>query len=535
MNYSIIHVALAYAAGTVLGAKIPISPPLENLYVTAAIVAGLSVLLGRRYRVLLRGLLVAIALLGFLRAQSVKLPEAFLYRRAPYLKELTGTIASYPELAEGYTAFELAPDHLPGKIRVTCFWNDTESTRLFYGDRLFLTGKTQIPERFADFDYRAYLAQCGVFATLAVDGEKGVERMGSGGHSLMRWGDRLRQHLIAQLYHTLSPEEAGLISSLLFGERAALEPTLEGVFQRTGLMHLLAVSGLHLGVFLAGFWMLLRWSGLRPALVYPLIGLFVLCALWVVGPRVSLVRAALLFAFLGFGSVLADLGVIFRRWVQPLHGLAAAALVILVVRPGATFDVGFQLSFAATAGILIVLHRSFSGWNWMSGWTRGGVRRRILRYPLTLLIVSAAAQMGALPFILYHFAVFHPYILFANLVAVPLVTGVLWMALLVLIFFCTPCTGFMVTLLQYALRLLIDFVEWLGAMPGCQLDAPPWMGIWVGGMVGYGVAAVFILTRLRRAPGSGYRSRRLHDGLERSLDWGGTGDNDRAGSVRLRR
>ena len=502
MNYSIIHIALAYAVGTVLGSKIPASPSLENLYVTAAIIAGLAVLLGRRYRVLLRGLLVAIALLGFLRAQSVKLTEACLYRRAPNLKEITGTNVSYPELAGDYTAFEFTPDHLPGKIRVTCFWDEEKRQQLLYGDCLYLIGEVQVPVRFPDFDYRAYLARCGVFATMTVAGKKDVERIGSGGHSWLRWGDRLRQQLIAQLYNTLTPQEAGLISSLLFGERAALDPELEAAFQRTGLMHLLAVSGLHLGVFLAGFWALLRWSGLRPALVYPLIGLFVLCALWIVGPRVSLVRAALLFAFLGFGSVLADLGVILRRWVHSLRGLAAAALVILAVRPGATSDVGFQLSFAATGAILLVLHRSSSVWNWMTGWTGGGGQRRILRYPLTLLIVSAAAQAGALPFILYHFAVFHPYILFANLVAVPLVTGALWMALLVLILSCTPCAGFMVTLLQYALGLLIDFVEWLNAMPGCQLDAPPWMGIWLGGMVCYSVAAAFILTRLRRAPES---------------------------------
>jgi competence protein ComEC len=538
MTYSIIHIMVAYATGAGIGIQIPLFLPPATVYGAAAALLVLSVLGGRRRRRLLSGLLVSIALLGFMRAQAVKLPET-LYRRASYLTEVTGTIVSYPELARDSTAFEFAPDHLPGKIRITCFWNDTEPARLFYGDRLFLTGKVRIPERFGEFDYRAYLARRGIFATMTVEGKTGAERIGTGGNTAMRWGDRTRQRLFAELEESFSPVEAGLVRSLLLGERSALEPELEEGFRRTGLMHLLAVSGLHLSVFLAGFWALLRLSGLRPALTYPVIGLFVLGALWVVGPRVSLIRAALLFAFLGFGSVLADLGATLRCWVRPSRGLAAAALVILAVRPGALFDAGFQLSFGATGGILFVLRRSSTLWNWMNERMGGGARRRILHYPFTLLLVSAAAQMGALPFMLYHFATFHPYILLANLIAIPLVTGVLWISVFTVICLCVSGTSLMTTLLQSVLRSLIGVVEWLAALPGCQLAAPPWMGIWVGGMVCYGVAAAFILTYLRHVPENRYRSRplprHLRDRFERSLGGEGTRDNERAGSKRLRR
>ena len=535
MNYSIIHVALAYAAGTLLGAKLPVSLPSEILYIPALVIAGLSILPDRRHRVLMRGLLIAVAFFGLLRAQSAKIPEPFLYRRAPYLKEVTGTIVSYPELAGDYTAFEFAPDHLLGKIRVTCFWNDTAPERLLYGDRLRLVGKTQVPERFADFDYRAYLARRGVSATMTIEGERGIEPIGSSGHPWMRWGDRLRQRFISHFHRILPSREAGLIASLLFAERAALDPALEAAFQRTGLMHLLAVSGLHLSVFLAGLWALLRWSGLRPALAYPLIGIFVLAALWVVGPRVSLVRAALLFAFIGLGSVLADLGVILRRWVEPLHGLAAAALVLLAVRPWALFDVGFQLSVAATGGILLILHRTSPVRGWMIDRTGSGIRGRILHYSMTLLTVSAAAQAGATPVLLHHFAAFHPYILLANLIAVPLVTGILWIALLALAFGSSPYSGCVVAPLRYALRLLIDFVERFSTIPGCQLAAPRWMGIWVGGLVGYAVAVAFIATRFPRAPENRYRPRRSPADRERTVGRAGATDSGRAGSGRPRR
>ena len=537
MNYSIIHIALAYAAGTLLGLKIPVSLPLEILYIPTLTVSGLFILLGRRHRALLRALLVAIALFGFLRAQSARLPEDLLYRRAPYLKEITGTIVSYPELARDYTAFEFAPDHFSGEIRVTCFWSDTRSVQLFYGDRLRLVGKARVPERFAGFDYRAYLARRGVFATMSVEGEKGITRIGSGGNPLLRWGDRLRQRLISHFHRILSAKEAGLIASLLFAERAALEPTLEVAFQRTGLLHLLAVSGLHLSVFLAGLWALLRWIGLRPALAYPLVGLFVLAALWIVGPRVSLVRAALLFAFIGFGSVLADLGVIFRRWIESLNGLAAAALVLLAVRPWALFGVGFQLSFAATGSILLVLHRASPVRGWMNKRAKNGLRGRIFRYPMVLLIVSAAAQAGAVPVLLYHFSAFHPHILVANLIAVPLVTGILWIALLALVFGSTlPCAGCTTALLRHALGLLSLFVERFSRIPGSQLEASPWMGIWVGGLLCYGVFVTFIATRPLRSPESRYRSHHPPTvGHEQPSDRAGATDSGRAGSGRPRR
>lgn len=486
MHYSLVGVALAFAAGTVFGSFLPPDLAPGALWGVAAGIALASILLARFRRGFLAGLLVTVALLGALRYQTAQPPLGLLYRRASRLHEVTGTVVSYPDLGEGYTAFTLAPDNLPAKIRVTRFWGNEDQGRIRYGDRLHLVGSTKVPHRFSDFDYRVYLARQEVFATMAVDDEDQTEWLGTGGSRLLRLGDTLRQKLLDRLDRVLPPREAALAHGLLFAERAALSKEVEEAFRRTGLMHLLAVSGLHLGIFLAGLWFALRVAGLRPAFTYPVVGVAVLLVLVIVGPRVSLVRAALLFAFLGLGSVLADLGILLRRWVHPSQGLAAAALVILAIRPTVLFDVGFQLSFGATAAIITAFHPVF------------GVQKRIdalakraslpswcVRYPLGLLLVSAAAQAGTAPFIAYHFGAIYPFVLIANLLVIPLATCALWSGLLTLLLSWSPLVLPARILCSWVLKALIWIVERLGGLPFVVLSVPSWMGIWIGGLVLY--------------------------------------------------
>jgi competence protein ComEC len=146
-----------------------------------------------------------------------------------------------------------------------------------------ITGCGRAPENFDDFDYRGYLARQGIFATMIVDSPAGVQQLGAAGGSVMRLGDRIRQLFLSRIDALLPPEEAALAHGLLFGERGMMPEDAEEAFRRAGLMHLLAVSGLHLGIFLAGLWFLLRSFGLRPRIAYPLVGIAVLFVLWIVG------------------------------------------------------------------------------------------------------------------------------------------------------------------------------------------------------------------------------------------------------------
>lgn len=253
-------------------------------------------------------------------------------------------------------------------------------------------------------------------------------------------------------------------------------------------MHVLAVSGLHLGIVLAGAWFALRRAGVRSAVAYPVVGLLVLLVLWIVGPRVSLVRASLLFAFLGLGSVLADLGLILRRTVDPLNGLAAAAVVILALRPTELYEAGFQLSFAATAGILIVVSSGFRGrWQrWIRSVSdRSGRLAPFVRYALTLIAISAAAQASVAPVVAWHFGTFHPLQLGLNLFVVPLVTLALWIGLPGILLLASTGAVFCVAPFGWLMRALSWIVEMSARIPLVECSVSRWFGLWLAALVAF--------------------------------------------------
>ncbi len=486
IRYSVIGIGIAFAAGIITGGVLTSGVPVVALYWAVVGIVVTAVIVRRWHRGALTLLLVAVALLGAIRLHTYLIPVSSLYRQAANLREVTGTVVSYPQLGRDYTTFTLAPEHIGGCIQVTWFHGNNNHMPILYGDRVHLTGAGRVPPRFPDFDYRAYLARRRIFATFAVDADDQIDRLGTRGSTLIRYGDQLRQTLLTRLDQFLPPAEAALAHGLLFGDRTAIPDTIAAAFRRTGLMHLLAVSGLHLGIFLAGLWFGLRLLGLRPVITYPIVGLAVGVVLLVIGPRVSLVRAALLFAFLGLGSVLADLGVILRRWVNPFQSLAAAGVVILAVQPTALSDAGFQLSFGATAAILGLYSPGFHVIQWATRVTEPiPIIARPLRYTLLLLATSAAALAGTAPILAYQFGMIYPLSLIGNLVAIPLATLALWVGLPALLMSATPAIVLLGAGLRGVLHALIWTVDWLSRLPLAAVAVPAWTGVWIGGMVVY--------------------------------------------------
>ncbi len=448
--------------------------------------AVLSLTLSRWRRSFLTGLLISVALLGVVRERTARVPVDVLYRHVAALRSVVGTVVSYPQFGDGYVRFILAPDSTPGRILMTWYADEIPYGAIIYGERLHAVGQVRIPPKFSDFNYRAYLARQGVFAIMRIDKNEKVERIGYTGNMLLRMGDMLRQELLGKLDRVLPKEELGLAHGILFGDRTRISDPLAMAFRRTGLMHILAVSGLHLGIFLAGIWFVLRIIGLRAILVYPIVGVAVLIVLVVIGPRVSLTRAALMFAFIGLGSVLVDLRIIMRRWVYPFQSLAAAGIVILALRPESIQDIGFQLSFGATAMILFIFSPEL---RIMERIRRLLINlpfgRSLFQYALLLFVTSGAAQAGTAPFLAYHLGAFYPLTLLANLIVVPLAAIALWSGLLALVLSSTFLFAYVGVFLAAVLHAIVAVVEWMGGLPFVYLHVPDWMGIWLGGVVIY--------------------------------------------------
>ncbi len=483
-----IGIFLALVAGIVAGRIVEASVTASQLWIWGGAMGSLLLAWGSGRKGRIRGafLLVSILAAGLLLSGRDEGFPSWLLRRIPSMTSVTGRVVSYPDLGVDCIRFVLQPDALPGRIQVTWYGEPSVLPIVRYGERVRVGGETRLPQPFDGFDYPGYLARRGIAATMTA-GENGVTVLGGGGASVLRAADGLRRALLGRLRRDLPSRQYALAQSLLLGDRSALDSSLEDAFSRTGLMHLLAVSGLHLGILLAGFWFLIRWIGLRPLLAYPIVGLVVASIILVVGPRVSLLRASLLFAFLACGSVLADLGWILRRSIRPLNGLAAAGIVLLIARPGALWDSGFQLTFAATAGLIL--------WSLLPQWRRlpgrlaarvPGWGRRPASAVVALFLVSAAAQSGAAPVIAAQFKALHPWALMTSVIAIPLAALCLWAGLSAIAFGPIPGVGWLaVRVFSGLLSLLESVVQAFARIPGSELPADGLLGLWMGGLAGF--------------------------------------------------
>ena len=220
---------------------------------------------------------------------------------------------------------------------------------------------------------------------------------------------------------TLPSREAGLVRAIATGDRSGVDPPTADAFARSGLAHLLSVSGLHLAVVALGAyrvlrWLLCRWDRLAArvdprrvaaAAALPATVLYAIAT----GADVPVVRSALA-ACVGFGGVLLD------REVDALNGIALAAMAVLAVEPGALRDPSFQLSFASVAGLAL--------------WT--SPLRDALRVPrdtrsllgraretlLSAACASTAATLATAPIVACHFRRLGLLAVASNLVGVPI-------------------------------------------------------------------------------------------------------------------
>jgi len=499
MRYRIIGIAVVFALGIGIGVSAAGRVPLLIWWLLSLCGLATAIVVvqrtsSRSVRAVL--ILVPVVAVGGLRGATVPSFSDALLRQAGSLTEVVGTVVSYPSGGADRITFTFRPDTLDADLRVTWAVDPRAIEPVLYGDRLKLSGQASLPEAFDGFDYPAYLARQGIVAQMYVENAAGATRLGvQKGNGLLRRGNAVRQWILDALSEQLAPEVAALASALLLGDRAALAEESEDAFRATGLMHVLAVSGLHLGIVLAGVWLILRRLHVRAAIAYPLVGCVVLAVLWIVGPRVSLLRAGLLFAFLALGNLLADLGLILKRTIRPLNGLAAAAIVLLAWRPGTLFESGFQLTIAATAAILVVVSAAYGVPRRIEAIsTRAGAGRLPVRYVLTLGAVSLAAQVGTVPVTAWHFGSLHPWAVLANLVVVPLAVVSLWIGLLALLSaglgWAAPLQGFGLAL-QELERLMVA----LSGLPAAEITVTKWVGPWLAGVFGF--VGLIVLYRSR--------------------------------------
>jgi len=434
-------------------------------------------------QLVLTGLLIMVIFtLGLVRYTQQRLPIDIYHQKANYTDEIQGVIVNYPKQSDSRTRFVMKADYDHGHIQVFYRHEDHDPVKLNYGDRIVLKGRIQAPTWINDFDYPDYLAARDIWAVAWPNSEKQIQLIESGqGHPWLHWVQQQRKFLFEQIDLYLSETGSGMFKALLFGERVLLDDQLEDDFRDAGVAHVLAVSGLHLGILMGFFWIMLRWLGLSRTWSYVLIAVLVLVYLTLVGFKVSLIRAALLFGFIGLGHVFKERGWILSAQMDSLQGWALAALIILWLDPQALFGISFQLSFAATMAILLSVPlleavqfrfqlQTKSSWPWQKR-TMVWFKRNLV----ALLWVGAVAQLGVMPIVASNFHKLYVGSLLSNILVVPLVMLILWAGVVLLLSFFLPMAAFSSVLGEVTSKLLQTLslgVSWLSELPAMVFDVP---------------------------------------------------------------
>lgn len=269
------------------------------------------------------------------------------------------------------------------------------------------------------FNYREYLRKKGIHVTAEI---QPTTILTTGKRSLLRY--RMHQ-LKTKLTHSLesrgfTPFTLGLVKALVLGDRSELSPDFYHNLRSIGGAHLIALSGLHIGI-LVSFTGFLLWPLRRlkngAVIHFVLLSIFLVFYIFLVGASASVVRAGVMCVFLFFSVLLQDRGSV-------LNTLIASAFILLLFHPLYLFDVGFQLSYAALTGIVLLSRL----WNRL--WKP---KNKIIRFIRGLITVTISAQLFTAPLTLYYFHQFPTSFLLTNLVLTPLVMIFLPAAYLTLI------------------------------------------------------------------------------------------------------
>jgi len=319
---------------------------------------------------------------------------------------LLGDVVSEPESAatpygEVKTNFHFSPCGQNAKILVTVYG---KIPNIELGDRIDIRGRISRPigpSNPGEFNYKWYLKIHGVHYLLAAKGDSVKKLSGGGANTLLRFLPGIRKKIEALIYENLQRPYSAILSAMLLGERSQVPDDLNDAFMKTGTIHILAISGLHVGLITFLFLTLLKTLRSPRRLRYLLCILFLVFYAILVGARPSVLRASIML-------ILYLLGQLIGRQQSGLRTLAIAAVLILAFNPLAIFYCDFLLSFTSVLSILYFAPKIESALAGM--W-------RFVKKPVS---VSAAAWLGVLPLVAWFFNIITPVALLANLIIVPL-------------------------------------------------------------------------------------------------------------------
>ncbi len=344
---------------------------------------------------------------------------------------------------------------LDGQVQVY-FEKEDRCKELLPGSCISASGRLmqyEDPENPFEFNYGAYQQGRGVYYRLYLDRSAWTSCPGYAGSGILIRSKLWRLALMRRIGRCIrGDDEKAILYSLLLGYRDELGPEVKQHFVRSGVMHILAVSGLHVGIlYILPAFLIGKIRKSLTGRILATVGLLSLlwCYAMLTGLSPSVVRAVTMCS-------VHRMAILLGRRAGIFHVLSLTALIMILSRPGVIFETGFQLSFAAVAGIAS-FHQPIFRMIRCNGW----LGRRIWQ----IITISTAAQMATAPLSIFYFHQFSNVFILANLVVIPLVTIILYTGLG---FFLLSFAGLnqLSIFLEWFTSLLNGFTDLLGRIPG---------------------------------------------------------------------
>ncbi|BFU97145.1 MAG: putative Competence protein ComEC/Rec2 related protein [Nitrospira sp.] len=477
----------ALIAGLVLGSVVSYFPlSLSFLLILVAVTASLysrtDLILRRRTTCLFTAVLAGMVYWSIRVEATTGIDR--LSGQGEQAREIAGRIVAPVQQGPDRSVLVVEPDTwapgnvIPGRIRLT--WRGPDRM-MFHGDRVRFLVKLRPPQGTLNpggFDYRAYLERHRIEAVASVAGPEGVVLLESGSTSGW-WGvwnrfDRWRGDIRTAGIRSLAQPELGIFLGIVLGDRGYLDDDLRDQFMATGTVHLLSISGSHLGLvallilvsvqrallWLPGKWLLRLSRRFTPtrlaamATVPPVIWYACLA-----GAELATVR-----------SLVMVLVALLARWLaydhKIFHALALAALLIVLHDPQTVYDISFQLSFLSVLAIAWWL--TWAGSDDLTAEADPTPIRAGLRWGRAAVVMSAVVTLVTLPLVAFYFNQLPWLGIVTNLVAVPLMGFVLVPIGLAAAIGHLLVNGSelpLAAVLQWLMRVFVDGLRWMAGVP----------------------------------------------------------------------
>ncbi len=347
--------------------------------------------------------------------------------------------------------------------RLLCYFQKDSSTlNLTLGDQIisecFVNEIKHSGNPYA-FNYKTYLKYKEIYHQCYIQSDAYQIIDYNKGSRIRLLSNKVRQNLLS-IYqeNDITGNEFAVLSALTLGYKNELTPELKESFSTSGAMHILAVSGLHVGIIFIILGKLLfflqrnRYGKIIQSVIIITILFFYA---FLTGLSDSVLRATVMFSFISIGKM-------FTRQVNIYNTISASAFILLIINPYSLMNVGFQLSYAAVISIVFFQPKIYSLLNF---------NRTIPDYIWQLISVALAAQLGTFPITIYYFDQFPLYFILSNIVIIPVATIIIYGAVILFAFsFSQVATKFFALVLKYTTIFLNRSVGFIESLPNAKLD-----------------------------------------------------------------